>query len=280
MTRIVLVTGCRSGFGLQTAKLAAERGWTVYAGLRDLATDANLRAATEGLDVRPLQLDITVNGDRVAAVDRIRAEVGRLDALVNNAGRGLGGFLELVEEDEMRDLFEVNVIGGWAVTKQALPLMRESGGTHIVQVSSTSGLTAIPMLGAYAGTKFAVEGMGEAWRHELALFGIRFALVEPGAYATDIFGRNQRLCRRASDPGPYEPWAAGAQEIFDDAVKKIARDPREVAEKILEILDDPDPSFRNPIGPSSTVRRIVKRAVPFGIIEAVMRKALDRARKG
>ena len=280
MARVVLITGCRSGFGLETAKLAGERGWTVYAGLRDLTTDARLRDATEGLDVRPMQLDVTVDHERVAAIDRIREESGRLDALVNNAGRGLGGFLELIEEDELRELFEVNVIGGWAVTKRALPLMRESGGTHVVQVSSTSGLTAIPVLGAYAGTKFAVEGMGEAWRHELALFGIRFALIEPGAYDTDIFSRNQRVCRRMTDAGPYEPWAAGTQEVFGNAVKRIARDPREVAEKILEILDDPNPSFRNPIGPSSKLREVAKRALPFRLMEAAMVKALDRAKKG
>lgn len=280
MKRVVLITGCRSGFGLVTARLAASRGWTVFAGLRELDTADELIAQTAGLDVRPIQLDITVAEQRDAAIARIREDVGRLDALVNNAGKGLGGFLELLDDDELRDLFEVNVFGTWAMTKAALPLMRASGGTHVVMISSTSGLAAIPGLGAYAATKFALEGMGEAWRHELALFGMHLVLVEPGAYATDIFGRNQRVCRNAARPGVYEPWARGAQEVFGAAIERIARDPIEVAEKVVTILDDPAPDLRYAIGPGSTIRQLVKRAVPYGLVEFAMRRAFARAKKG
>ena len=102
MARTVLITGCRSGFGLLTAKAAAEAGWIVYAGLRDRSTADELLRVTAGLDVRPLQLDITSARDRDAAVRQITEDEGGLDGLVNNAGRALGGFLELVEEDELR----------------------------------------------------------------------------------------------------------------------------------------------------------------------------------
>lgn len=279
MARVVLTTGCRSGFGLATARTAARKGWTVYAGLRDLDTAGDLLAATRGLDVHPIQLDVTQDEQRLAAVSRITREQGRLDALVNNAGRGLGGFLELVEEDELRDLFEVNLFGAWSMTRACLPLLRQSDRSTVVMLSSTSGLTALPGLGAYSATKFALEGMAEAWRHELALFGIRVVLIEPGAYATEIFGRNRRVCRQAADPGPYEPWVEGIVRIFDDTAARIARDPQEVADAIVGCMVHPRPALRHPLGPGSALRNIVRRAVPFRLVEFVMQRALARARR-
>ncbi len=277
MQRVALVTGCRSGFGLGVARRAAQKGFFVYAGLRDIETRGELEKATSGLPVQPVQLDVTRADERAAVIDRIRREHGRLDALVNNAGMAVGGFLEEIEEDELRALFDVNVFGAWGMTRQSLPLMRESGGGHVIMVSSMSGRTAIPGLGAYAGSKFALEGLSEAWRHELAVFGIRVVCVEPGAYRTDIFGRNRRIGRRTRDPGsPYAPYVDRLDEMFRRTVDRIARDPDEVCERIVDLMQQRRPAFRHPVGPGARPRAMALRLLPFGAVEAVVRRVVFR----
>lgn len=276
--RVVLITGCGSGFGLLTAGTAAKAGFRVYATVRDPDRADDLHAAVAGLPVTVLPLDVTVAEQRRSVVAHIERDEGRLDALVNNAGRALGGFLELVEEDELRAVFEVNLFGPWALTREALPLLRRSAPSTVVMVSSTSGLTAIPGLGTYASTKFALEGLSEAWRHELAPFGVRVVLLEPGAYTTDIFGRNRHLSRGVERPGVYGPYVAGLDHLFQSVVDRIARDPQEVADAIVHALEHRRPPLRMPLGPSSGVRMAIRRVVPFGLVELGMRWALKRAR--
>ncbi len=274
MSKVVLITGCRSGFGLGAAVAAGRAGYTVYAGLRDLDTADGLRSATADLRVHPLQLDVTRPEERGAAVARIAEEQGRLDGLVNNAGVALGGFLEQVEEDELRRLFDVNVFGAWGMTRACLPLMRQTGGGVVIQVSSMSGRVAWPGLGAYAGSKFALEGLSEAWRHELQPFGIRVVLMEPGAYRTDIFGRNRTLCRNARAPdSPYAPWMASLDRLFAKVVDRIARDPQEVSDRMVELLDDPRPPLRVPFGPLARPRERIRQLLPFALTELAFAQA-------
>jgi len=280
MSEVVLITGCRSGFGLGTAVAAARAGFTVYAGLRDLASAGSLEAAAAGLDVTPLQLDVTRADERDAAVARILDERGRLDHVVNNAGIAVGGFLEQLEQDELRHLFEVNVFGAWAMTKACLPALREGGGGSVVMVSSMSGRMALPTLGAYAGSKFALEAFGEAWRHELKPFAIRVVLIEPGAYRTDIFERNRNVCRRFDDPeGPYHPWVRQGNRLHQRIVDHLARDPAEVCDHIVRCLQDPRPALRHPIGPLAGPRATLRQFVPFAAVELIMERLLSWARE-
>jgi NAD(P)-dependent dehydrogenase (short-subunit alcohol dehydrogenase family) len=280
MSETVLITGCRSGFGLGTAVAAARAGFSVYAGLRDLATADDLERAAVGLDVTPLQLDVTRADQRDAAVARILDERGRLDHLVNNAGVAVGGFLEQLEEDELRRVFEVNVFGAWAMTKACLPALRRGGGGSVVMVSSMSGRMALPTLGAYAGSKFALEGLGEAWRHELKPFGIRVVLLEPGAYRTDIFERNRNVCRRFDDPqGPYQPWVRAGDRLHRKIVERLAGDPAEVCDHIVRCLRDPHPALRQPIGPLARPRATLRNLLPFAAVELIMERILSWARE-
>ena len=270
---VFLVTGCRSGFGKLAAVEAARRGHTVYAGLRDLETRGDLEEAAAGLPVIPVQLDITRAEERAAVVERILAEQGRLDALVNNAGVALGGFLEQLEEDELRHLFEVNLFAAWALTREVLPAMRGRRAGTVVMVSSMSGRLAMPCLGAYASSKFALEGMSEAWRHELAPWGIDVVLVEPGPYRTDILGRNRRMGRRVHDPdSPWAPFVARAEEVFQTQGARRVRDPEEVAHRIVDVVEAPRPRLRHPMGTASLTREVLKRFAPF----AVWERLLDR----
>lgn len=267
--QVVLVTGCGSGFGLLAAVEAARRGHTVYAGLRRLNAASRLTEAAAGLDVTPLQLDVTRAEEREAAVAQILAAHGRIDALVNNAGRPLGGFLETVDEDELRDLFEVNVVAPWALTRACLPSMRAQGRGTVVMVSSMSGRMALPGLGAYAASKFALEGLSEAWRHELAPFGVRVVLIEPGPYRTDIFGRNRLLTRNASAEGPYAAWTRHLDRVLEARTAR-AGDPEEVAARICDVIEAERPRLRHPMGRGSVARTLLLRAAPFGVVERLV----------
>lgn len=275
---VVLVTGARSGFGRAVAVTAARAGHVVYAGLRDLSTADELLQAATGLEVRPLQLDVTSEDDRQAAVARILDEQGRIDGLVNNAGIALGGFLEQVEEDELRKVFEVNVFGAWALTRAVLPAMRSQRSGTVVQVSSVSGRMAWPCLGVYASSKFALEGMSEAWRHELRPFGVRMVLVEPGAYRTDIWARNRAVTRNARDPeSPYAPWAEHMDALVARVVERQARDPQEVADKIVELLQHPNPPLRVPMGPDARLRSALLRVMPWRLWEGALARVITPA---
>jgi len=270
---VVLITGCRSGFGLLSALSAARAGHTVYAGLRDASTAGELKRLSVGLDVRPVQLDVTSEHDRNHVVEAVVAEHGSIGALVNNAGVALGGFQEEVTEAEVRKVFEVNVFGVWALTRLVLPHMRAARFGHIVNVSSVAGRIALPGLGIYAASKHAMEGMTESLRHEVAPLGVRVTLVEPGPYRTDMTdGPNRTLTGAASDPdSPYAARMARAEELFERISKNMG-DPQDVADRIVDILDEDRPRLRHPLGPSAKARLAFRWLFPFALWELVVAK--------
>jgi NAD(P)-dependent dehydrogenase (short-subunit alcohol dehydrogenase family) len=279
MTKVVLITGCGAGIGRTTAMEAVRRGYVVYAGVREPATSEPIAGATV------VGLDVTNAEQRDHTIARIVAEHGRLDALINNAGVALGGFLELVDEDEFRHVLEVNVLGAWAMTKAALPALRGTARSTVVFVSSVSGRIAIPGLGVYNSSKFAVEGMAEAWRHELNQFGVRVVLVQPGPYRTDIFGRNRHISRGMSRAHPdYHELRVAIEQIYDRNANGYLRDPIEVATLMLDLIEARAPRLRYPIGPTARVRTLGIRLVPFGLIERavsnVLRRTMRRIRQG
>src|SRR5690606_31195235 len=160
---------------------------------------------------------------------------------------GLGGFQEQVETDELQRLFDVNVFSIHALTRLALPHLRASNGI-VINVSSMAGRQAMPALGAYAASKFAVEGMTESLRHEMRPFGVRVVLVEPGPYKTDIFERNRWTARAASEPGPYAAFMRRMEALVASAERTMG-DPQEVADLVVRLLRDPRPRLRHPLGP-------------------------------
>lgn len=269
---IVLCTGCRSGFGRLIAVEAARAGHVVYAGVRDVAGAPELAQAARGLSVVPIALDVTSPADRAAAIERIVREQGRLDALVNNAGVALAGFQEKIEEDELRALLEVNVVAPHALTRLALPHLRASRGI-VINVSSMAGRQPLPGLGAYAGSKFALEGMSESLRHELRPFGVRVVLVEPGPYKTDIFERNRRNARGMDDPGPYARFAARMEAMLASAERRMG-DPAEVAALVVRLLSSRSPRLRYALGPGVRGRLALRGALPFEAFEAILARVI------
>lgn len=270
---IVLVTGARTGFGRRIAVAAARAGHQVYAGLHDLARGiSDPPADLAALPITPIQLDVCDAGERAAAIAEIRARSGRLDALINNAGVAVGGFLEQLSEAEVRRQFEVNVLAVWALTREVQPMLREQRGGIVINVSSMAGRMTLPGLGIYGASKFALEGMTEALRHEMRPFGVRVVLVEPGPYATEIFDPRRPV--GADDEAaedPYAPLRTRIERLF--AGVKMG-DPQEVADLVVSILADPRPRLRYPLGPGVFARLWMRRLLPFEIQEKVIARVL------
>ena len=178
----VLITGASSGIGEETAKKLLEQGYTVYVAARRLEKMRGL----EDLGATALEMDITRDEDIVAAVDRITAEQGGIDILINNAGFGMYGAVEDTTLDDARYQFEVNLFGLARLTQLALPYMREQGAGKIVNISSMGGKIYTPLGSWYHATKHALEGWSDCLRLELAPFGIDVIIIEPGAIQTEF----------------------------------------------------------------------------------------------
>jgi NAD(P)-dependent dehydrogenase (short-subunit alcohol dehydrogenase family) len=209
--RVALVTGTSSGMGLHTAVELARRGLTVVATMRDTSratalTDAATEAGVE-LDVRAL--DVTDHEAARVCVDGVLADHGRLDVLVNNAGRGAVATAEQLSLDEIRDQLEVNYLGPVALTKLVLPHMRAAGSGTVLTVTSVGGAVGQPFADAYCGAKFAVEGFMQSLAVVMLAHGVHVSVIEPAAVASDFVGN---VARPEGDPGdpadPADPYAA------------------------------------------------------------------------
>jgi NAD(P)-dependent dehydrogenase (short-subunit alcohol dehydrogenase family) len=184
MSKTWFITGTSRGFGKAWTTAALDRGDRVAATARDTSSLDEL-VQQYGDAILPIALDVTDRTAGQAAVRQAFDHFGRLDVVVNNAGYGHFGFVEEITEAEARDQLETNVFGALWITQAAIPLMREQGSGHIVQVSSMGGVVAFPSLGIYHASKWALEGLTEALAQEVAMFGIRTTLIEPGGFATD-----------------------------------------------------------------------------------------------
>jgi NAD(P)-dependent dehydrogenase (short-subunit alcohol dehydrogenase family) len=260
--RAVLVTGCSSGFGLETAALLATRNWRVFATMRDPDRGGRLdeRVARDGSAVEVLPLDVTDAGSVERAVGEALERSGGLDAVVSNAGVGDAGFFEDMPDEAVRHVMETNFFGTLALARAVLPSMRERGRGRFVAVSSVGAFAASPGLSVYGASKWALEGWAEALAIEVAPFGIGVALIEPGTYKTGIWAA-AAIARR---PGSaYTPLADAMEPRVRESVERYGRDPREVAEKIAAILDSHRLSLRNPVGPDAHLTRVLSHALPF-----------------
>lgn len=210
MTRTAFITGTSTGIGRATALRFHDEGWNVVATMRSMDDAGDLADRSNMLVVR---LDVTDSDSIATAFADALARFGGIDVLVNNAGFGAYGPLEVTGMDVVRRQFDTNVIGLLEVTKAALPIMREQGQGVIVNLSSVGGRMTFPLGSLYHGSKFAVEGISEALVYELAPLGIAVKLIEPGLIDTDFAGRSFVL---SLDPagGPYQPTVAPVLAAF------------------------------------------------------------------
>ncbi|WP_138757258.1 SDR family oxidoreductase [Modestobacter altitudinis] len=240
MSKVWFITGAGRGFGSEFAKSALERGDKVAATARNTAALDGLVTA-HGDAVLPLQLDVTDRNAVFAAVEQAHQEFGRLDVVVNNAGYGLFGAVEEISESQLRDQLEVNLFGVFHVTQAVLPILREQGAGHIIQISTIGGVGAFPTLGGYHASKWALEGMTESLAQETAGFGIKVTLVEPGGYATDWAGSS---ATHADPQSQYEPLHTAMAEQRKNTAPGMVGDPVAAGQAILKLADAEQPPLR------------------------------------
>jgi NAD(P)-dependent dehydrogenase (short-subunit alcohol dehydrogenase family) len=275
MSKNALITGTSTGIGRSTAlKLAAE-GWRVFAGVRKEADAKSLEAEAEG-ELRPLILDVADTRSVNEAADTLRRETGgRLEALVNNAGVYLGGPLELMKPEEIELTYAVNVTGLLQLTRACLPLLRAARG-RIVNISSISGLVALPGVSVYAGSKHAVEAITDALRVELAPFGVQVIAVEPGGVKTPLWDKGLERDETARD----DPEVATLRKLYAPLVNLLERvnarpggvEPEVIAATVATALKASKPKNRYLVGADAKALSLLNR-LPDGLRDrAIARK--------
>jgi NAD(P)-dependent dehydrogenase (short-subunit alcohol dehydrogenase family) len=240
--RVALVTGAASGLGRAIALALAKEGFLVFGTSRRPAAASG--APTE---LPLLALDVRSDDSVRAAIDELRARAGRLDVLVNNAGFRFLGAAEETSVDEAKAVFETNFFGTHRVTVAALPLLREAGGGRIVNITSLSGLNALPFGALYSASKWALEAYSESLRHEVKRQGIFVSIVEPGAIHSDT---REPPHRPEGSVRAYE----GARERALDTIVGGDRngiDVARVAERVVEVVRSRSPTLRYRVGPDA-----------------------------
>ena len=268
----VLVTGAAGSLGLETVLAAAERGFRVFAGTRGTAQHAAIQeaAAGRGVQVDTITLDVTDESSVAAAIDHIVRVSGNLYGIVNNAGVTLRGYFEDLEDAEIRRLFDVNLFGTMAVTRHALPYMREARRGRIIIMSSVAGRIGSMGLTAYVASKFALEGFSESLALEVAPLGVDVAVIEPGIVRTGIWEQNRRVAARARDPKrPYYKWFTRAEAEADRLVKSSKLTPTLVARGIVRALTDSSPRMRYMVGRRASLVVALRRHLPGELFERI-----------
>lgn len=233
-----LITGCSTGFGRELAKLTIARGWPTVVTARDKARVADLATAHEA-NTLALDLDVTDPTQVKAAVAAAEQRFGRIDVLVNNAGYGYQSTVEEAEEQEIRDQFEANVFGLFAITRAVLPGMRRCRHGHIINITSVAGFIGFPGSGFYAASKHAVEGFSDALHAEGRPLGIKVTCVAPGPFRTDWAGRSLRQTK--STIPDYAETAAARMRQTAEYSGKQAGDPVRAGEAMIRITEVENP---------------------------------------
>jgi NAD(P)-dependent dehydrogenase (short-subunit alcohol dehydrogenase family) len=272
-----LITGASSGIGRASAIALASGGWTVFAGVREEAVGEELTRTSPTGRIRPLQLDVTDAAQIESARVLLEQEAGgSLDALVNNAGVGLSGPLELISEADLRGLFDVNLFGQIAVTRALLPALRRAGG-RIVLVSSVGGRVALGFSAPYAASKHAMEAVGDALRVELHSSGVQVALVEPGSVTTAIWEKSRAEAQRMTIPPQLHEQYGWVPAAMDGAMRKTAERgvaPEQVARTIAHALTAPRMRSRYVVGRDARAMLLAKRVLPDHLFDRLIRRVL------
>ncbi|MEN4966817.1 SDR family oxidoreductase [Brucella intermedia] len=235
----ILITGCSSGFGLQTAKMFLERGWEVIATMR--TPNENLLPSSDRLHV--LALDITDSTSVALAVEA----AGRIDVLVNNAGFGAPAPVELTASETVKALFETNTIGTLAMVQAVVPQMRQRRAGVVVNVTSTVTVKTLPVVGVYRASKAAVNAFTESLAVEMKPFGVRVHIVLPGRSPETSFGANARPHLRGMDDPDYAPLLQQFIKSVQEDTGPVTYTP-DVAEAIWRAATDPFAPLRIPGG--------------------------------
>jgi NAD(P)-dependent dehydrogenase (short-subunit alcohol dehydrogenase family) len=279
----VLITGASTGIGEATALRLAGAGWTVLAGVRSDEDGAKLAAKAPSGRVEPIALDVTDFEQIRRAAGRVselgggrEGSPGRLDALVNNAGIGFGGPLELLHPDDLRKQFDVNVLGQVAVMQAMLPALRAAHG-RIVFMSSVGGRVAMAFTAPYAASKHAIEAFGDALRVELASSHVQVALVEPGSVATPIWDKARETGEQVNVPPQLQKEYGNVPAAMDKALQDTAKrgvPAEQVAQTIERALSARRMKSRYVVGRDARAMIIARALLPDHVFDRVAKRVL------
>ncbi len=270
-SRVVLITGCSTGIGAETAAHLAGRGYTVYATARRAETLEPLVAK----GCRALPLDVNDEESMSAAVAAVEAEHGSVGALVNNAGYSQSGALETIPLDDIRRQFETNVFGLIRMCQLVLPGMRKAGAGRIVNIGSMGGKLTFPGGGVYHATKYSVEALSDALRFEVQGFGVQVVLIEPGLIVTDFAKTAVASVGNAAADGPYAGFnvavAHSTDAVYKGPMARLGGGPDAVANVIEKALTARRPHPRYTVTPSAKLAIMQRRLVSDRLWDRAMR---------
>jgi short-subunit dehydrogenase len=263
--KVAIVTGASSGIGAATARRLNAMGYTVYAAARRL----ELMAPLAEVGIRPVRVDVTDDAALTSLVEQIIAESGRVDVLVNNAGYGAMGAFEEVSMAEARRQVDVNLFGLARLTQLVLPHMRRQRSGYIINISSIGGKIYVPLGSWYHATKFAIEGLSDTLRLEVAPFGIHVVVIEPGAIATEWHGVASENLVATSTQGAYAGQAATVEKVLSGG--RFASSPDVVAKAIGRAVTARRPRTRYAVGLGAKPVTYARRVLPDRAVDALAR---------
>lgn len=271
MSESILITGASTGLGLASALHLAEKGFKVYAGVRNIEVDRprlEEKARERGTRLNVVRLDMLDKESIEDSVDQILTECGSIYGLVNNGGIGLRGYFEDLTEEEIRQIFEVNVLGTMNVTRAVIPPMRQAQRGRIIVVTSVAGKIGSMGLTAYCSTKFAQEGFGESLAQELLPFGVHVTIVEPAIIKTERWSVNRGTAKNALNPeSPYYQWFRTSEEAADKLLNSSPTRPIDVARTIEEVMTSERPKMRYVVGRRAGFALWLRRYLPGELFE-------------
>ncbi|MFD1160959.1 SDR family oxidoreductase [Hwangdonia seohaensis] len=242
----ILITGCSSGFGLMAAKHLAKKGHHVYASMRnvkgknaDKASELLDYSTSNNLNIDVVEIDVTSD----ESVNKAVSQLGKVDVLINNAGRGYGGPIESFSSKQFMDQLDLNIVGTFRVAKAVLPKMRAQNDGLIIQISSIAGRCCSPGFGVYHASKWGLEGLSESMRYELAPLGIDVVMVQPGPFATDFFNtvipaENEEIAKAYQHVAEFsEGFGSQVQAAFEDS--NAPTDPMLVVQAFDDLIEMP-----------------------------------------
>jgi NAD(P)-dependent dehydrogenase (short-subunit alcohol dehydrogenase family) len=282
----VLITGCSSGFGYDSAKYLAEKGYTIYATMRNVegknkkpAAELEAYSKDNNLSITVLEMDVTSNASVMAAVDQI----SEVDVLINNAGLGYGGPIESFTSDQVLAQLDLNIVGTIRAAKAVLPKMRAQQSGLIIQVSSGAGGACFPGFGVYHASKWGLEGLSESMRYELAPLGIDVVIVEPGPFSTNFFGNivapenGEFASAYQHVDGFFQGFQKQVMSAFEDS--NAPTDPMLVVESFEKLIDMPAGSrpLRTMVGLDFGLQTLNDAVEPIrkGILESMGLAEMD-----
>jgi NAD(P)-dependent dehydrogenase (short-subunit alcohol dehydrogenase family) len=253
--RVAVVTGSSSGIGLETSLTLARNGFYTYATMRKLEEEKSRplieAAKKEKLPLQATELDVDNDKSVTNAIDTIVDQRKRIDVLVNNAGYALGGALEETSMDQIKSQFETNFFGSIRAIQAVLPVMRKQRTGKIVNLTSMLGRIGFPLMSAYHGSKFALEGLSESIQYELEPFGIKIILIEPGAVGSN-FWKNIKIAKSSSNTNsPYVQFTSQTMKAYKE-MEQNAINISEVTKTILDAITSDYPQLRYLVGEDAT----------------------------